>query len=73
MHDGAPPHFLLALRAFLNVFSKHLVGRVSPTAWPLRPPDLNPLDFFYLLEHLKFTLYAKEFSDVQDLQQRRRV
>ena len=38
MHYGAPAHFLLAVREFLNtVFPGQWIGRGGPTAWPARP------------------------------------
>ena len=68
--SGAPPHFLVAVRAFLNkVFPEQWVGRGGPTAWPARCPDLHPL-YYYLQEHLKPTVNVTEVSDVQDWQQR---
>jgi hypothetical protein len=46
MHDGAPPHFLLALQEFLNsMFLEQWVGWGGPTAWHTRFPDLNPWIF----------------------------
>lgn len=49
MHDGAPPHFGLQVRAFLNeMFGSRWLGRrPAPHLWPPRSPDLNPLDFFF--------------------------
>jgi hypothetical protein len=45
-HKGAPPHFLLVFRAFLNkVFTGQWLGRGGSTAWPVHCSDLNPLDF----------------------------
>jgi hypothetical protein len=39
-HTSAPPHFLLAFRAFLNkVFTEQWLGRGGPTVWPVRCPD----------------------------------
>ena len=43
----------------------------GPTACLVHSPDLNPL-YFYLREHLKSTVYAKEVSDIQVFQQRSR-
>jgi hypothetical protein len=58
MHDGAPPHFNLAVRDVLNNTSHgQLIGRGGPTAWPPRSPDLNPLDF-YLWGRLNTLVYA---------------
>jgi hypothetical protein len=46
MHDGASPHFLLALREFLrNVFLEQRRGRGGPTAWPARPLTEIPYTF----------------------------
>jgi hypothetical protein len=68
--SGAPPHFLVAVRAFLNkVFPEQWIGRGGPTAWPARCSDLNPL-YYYLWERLKPTVNVTEVSDVQDWQQR---
>ena len=46
--DGAPPHYALEVRKFLNDnFPGQWIGRGSETiAWPPRSPDLTPLDFF---------------------------
>ena len=45
--DGAPPHWGLQVRAFLNdKFLERWIGRGGPAAWPPRSPDINSLDFF---------------------------
>ena len=45
--DGAPAHWGLNVRAFLNAtFPERWIGRDGPTPWPPRSPDINPLDFF---------------------------
>jgi len=60
MHDGAPPHFLIAVKEFLNnVFLAECVRRDGRTAWPTGSPDFNPLDF-YLWRHLNSAVYATE-------------
>jgi hypothetical protein len=47
MHDGAPAHFTLNVRHFLNVsYGPQWIGRGGPTAWPPRSPDLNRCDFY---------------------------
>lgn len=44
VHDGAAPHFLLAVRKFLSkVFPVQRMGGCGPTAWPACSPDLIPL------------------------------
>ena len=50
--DGAPPHWSLNTRGFLNeTFPNRWIGRASDAdnclmKWPPRSPDLTPLDFF---------------------------
>jgi hypothetical protein len=69
MHGGAPAHFLLAFREFLNnVFPQQWIEQGKPAARPACSPNLNPLHF-YFLRNLMSTLCAAEVSDVQDLQQ----
>ena len=70
MHDGVPPHFLLAFREFLNnLFPEQRVRRSGPTAWSALSPDLNPLHF-HLWWRLKSTVCATAAGDVMYLQQR---
>lgn len=58
MHDGAPPHFSIAVRQFLNnAYPNRWIGRGGPVACPPRSPDFNPLDF-YLWGHLKNLVYS---------------
>lgn len=46
-HDGAPPHYSLRVRQFLNnQFPNRWIGRAGPVNWPPRSPDLTCLDFF---------------------------
>jgi hypothetical protein len=46
MHDGAPPHFSRIARQYLNDhFPGKWIGRNRPVVWPLRSPDLIPIDF----------------------------
>jgi hypothetical protein len=47
MHDGAPAHFSLVARRYLNrKLPGRWIGTGGPIAWPPLSPDLNPLDFF---------------------------
>lgn len=47
MHDGAPPHFRLVAREYLDQeYPARWIGSTGPRQWPLRSPDLNLLDFF---------------------------
>ena len=50
--DGAPPHWALDVRAYLNnELENYWMGRAAAAdgvllLWPPRSPDLTPLDFF---------------------------
>lgn len=47
MQDGAPPHFALIVREWLDRhFPGRWLGRRGPHEWPARSPDLTPCDFF---------------------------
>lgn len=56
-HDGAPPHYSLLARDWLN---EHLpgrwIGRRGPQEWPPRSPDLTILDF-WLWSYVKEKVY----------------
>ena len=70
LHDGAPAHFSLIVRNFLNDrFPQRWVGRGGPMEWPARSPDLNPMDFF-VWGHLKSLVYATPVPDVDILRER---
>ena len=46
-HDGAPAHFALHVRKYLNnVFLNRWNGRDGSVQWPPRSPNLTPMDFF---------------------------
>ena len=48
--DGAPPHYALRVRSYLNeVFPQRWFGRRGSIEWPPRSPDLTPMDFFRVL------------------------
>ena len=45
--DGAPPHFGLNVRTWLDQrFPNRWMGRCRPIEWPARSPDFTPPDFF---------------------------
>ena len=68
--DGAPPHWGLIVRDFLNeTFPNRWIGRNGPTPWPPRSPDITPLDFF-LWGYVKDRVYRTPVRDVQTLQSR---
>lgn len=73
MHDGAPPHFSVAVRNHLNnVFPNRWIGRGGYIAWPPRSPDLTPLDF-HLWGHLKTLVYSTPVDTREELLQRIRI
>ena len=48
MQDGAPPHFALSVRAWLDGnFAGRWIGRRGAIDWAPRSPDLTPMDFFF--------------------------
>ena len=68
--DGAPCHYSLAVRQFLNdTFHNKWIGRCGPISWPPRSPDLTPLDFF-LLGHVKTVVYASKPRSLEELRGR---
>lgn len=70
MHDGAPPHFSIVARQFLDAtYGENWIGRAGPQSWPPRSPDLNPLDFF-LWGHLKALVYKTPVNTEEELTQR---
>lgn len=69
MHDGAPPHFALNVRNFLNgQYPGRWIGRGhdAPIRWPPRSPDLNPCDFF-IWGALKTKVYEVPINNVEQL------
>lgn len=67
MHDGAPPHFSLVARQYLDEnYADRWIGRAGPQPWPPRSPDLNPIDFF-LWGHLKSLVYITPVLNEGDL------
>ena len=68
--DGAPPHWGLIVRDFLNeTLPNRWIGRSGPTPWPPRSPDITPLDFF-LWGYVKDRVYRTPVRDVETLQSR---
>jgi hypothetical protein len=47
--DGAPPHYLVEVREYLNPrFPGRWIGRAATMAWPPRFPDLTTPGFFLM-------------------------
>ncbi|KAJ4448792.1 hypothetical protein ANN_00183 [Periplaneta americana] len=68
--DGAPPHFALTVRAYLNdMFPNRWIGRASPRIWTPRSPDFTPLDFF-AWGFIKQQVYRTKVPNLQVLKER---
>lgn len=73
--DGAPPHWHLAVRGFLNESLPHRwIGRrgnedLALHFWPPRSPDLTPCDYFlwgYVKEAVYVPPLPKTMDDLQN-------
>ncbi|CAH2092765.1 unnamed protein product [Euphydryas editha] len=68
-NDGAPCHYSIQVRNFLNeTYRNRWIGRSGPIRWPPRSPDLNPIDFF-IWGYYKEIVYARECLSEQELRQ----
>ena len=66
--DGAPPHYALRVRDYLNeVFPQRWFGRRGSVEWPPRSPDLTPVDFFFFLGVVKNKVHEKNPKTVNNL------
>ena len=67
MQDGAPPHFAIVVREWLNAqFPGKWMGRRGSHEWPARSPDLTPCDFFlHLLQ-----VYSTKPKNLEELEGR---
>lgn len=69
-HDGAPPHYGVHVRHFLdNVFPHKWIGRRGRIEWPARSPDLSPLDYFFW-GYLKEKVYKTKPQNLDELRNR---
>lgn len=69
MHDGAPPHFALNVRNYLNQqYPNKWIGRGNdaPVNWPPRSPDMTPMDYF-LWGTLKEMVYSRSVNTEEEL------
>lgn len=68
MQDGAPPHWGLSVRKWLDEhFAGRWMGRGSPNMpWPPRSPDLTPCDYF-LWGYVKSVVYKQNPLDIEEL------
>lgn len=69
-HDGAPPHYHINVREYLNQWKiNKWIGRGGPIAWPPRSPDLTPLDYF-LWGYVKQCVYRDPPTTAQNMKER---
>jgi hypothetical protein len=67
MHDGAPAHFSVYAREYLDaVFPARWMWSGGTFFWPARSPDLNPLDIF-VWGHLRCLVYETPVERQDDL------
>ena len=65
--DGAPPHWGLQVRSFLDEqFSGNWIGRSGPISWPARSPDITPLDF-YLWGKVKTDVFSRKPQNITQM------
>jgi hypothetical protein len=68
--DGAPPHFSIDVRQYLdNHFPDRWIERGGSIRWALRSPDLTPFDFF-LWGHIKNNVNKTPIKDMAELKMR---
>ena len=68
--DGAPAHFALIVRNYLNgTFPELWIGRGSQRLWAARSPHLTPLDFL-VWGFVKSKVYRVKVRDVDHLKRR---
>ena len=73
MQDGAPPHFAIVVREWLNTqFPGKCMGRCGSHKWPARSPDLTPCDFF-LWDWLKKQVNSTKPRNLEELDGRIRA
>ncbi|EZA47915.1 hypothetical protein X777_15034, partial [Ooceraea biroi] len=71
--DGAPPHYAVIVRNFLNQeYNNRWIGRGGPVAWPPRSPDLTSPDFF-LWGYIKNVVYEHVPTTRENMMERIRT
>lgn len=71
--DGAPPHFGINVRRYLDeMFPHRWIGRRGTIEWPPRSPDLTPMDYF-LWGYLKERVYQNRPGNIEDLKTKIRM
>ncbi|GBN23124.1 hypothetical protein AVEN_11662-1 [Araneus ventricosus] len=68
--DGAPPHWSLKLRKFLDEkFPRLWIGGGYPTPWPYRSPHITTLDFI-LRGYVENIVYQSPIREIDELNSR---
>lgn len=67
--DGAPAHYALSVRQYLNENYRRWIGRGGPVARPPRSPDLTPLNYYYW-GYMKQKVYAVPITSREQLKER---
>ncbi|XP_058804559.1 uncharacterized protein LOC131671826 [Phymastichus coffea] len=71
MHDGASAHTAANVRNYLDqVYGGHWIGNNGPVRWPVKSPDLNPLDYFYWRTSKEAVYHNGGLNDPNDMIQR---
>lgn len=71
--DGAPPHFGVNVRRYLDdIFPDRWIGRRGAIEWPPRSPDLTPLDYF-LWGYVKERVYQNKPDNIDALKEKIRI
>jgi len=66
--DGAPIHYALIVREFLDAFFPGWIGRRGHIEWPARSPDVTPCDFG-LWGYLKDRVFSRKPQTIKELKQ----
>jgi len=61
--------FIVTLVTFGFSMQHFQTGRVGPTPWPSRSPDITPLHFF-LCGYIKDKMFSAPFPDITNLKAR---
>ena len=71
--DGAPPHSVLSVRAYLDhTFPGRWIGRSGPLTWPPHSPDLTPCDI-WLWGMVNESVCSRKIRDINGLKDRIRT
>ena len=69
-HAEVPPHFSQVAKQYVNhKFPNRWIDRGGTQSWPLRSPDLNPLDY-RVWGYMKAMVYAHKVNMTEELLQK---